>query len=80
MRRGDHDINGDNAMTEQGNEPGKCRKGERAGGIGCGLVLLLAGAGLFAENMGWIKSGTWLFPGVLAVLGVASIYNALRRR
>jgi hypothetical protein len=49
-------------------------------GIGCGVFLVLAGMLLLAEQMGWIKNTSWLFPVILIAWGAGSIFQALRKR
>ncbi len=48
--------------------------------IGWGVFLLLAGGLWLAENMGWIKAGSWLFPVILISWGLALVVQAARRR
>jgi len=52
---------------------------KRRGGIGCGVFLILVGAALFADRMGWFPFNTmWLLPAVFIAWGIGQIYNAFR--
>jgi hypothetical protein len=59
------------AMTDSG------KKKRR--GIGCGLFLILVGAGIFAERMGWFPFNMfWFLPAAFVAWGIAEIFNAFR--
>ena len=52
---------------------------KKRGGIGCGVFLILVGAALFADRMGWFPFNTmWLLPAVFIAWGIGQIYNAFR--
>jgi hypothetical protein len=53
---------------------------ERAGNIGCGIALLVAGGIMIAGQLGWIKNADWLFPAILIGWGANYLYKALSRR
>jgi hypothetical protein len=52
---------------------------ERANNLGCGLAFLIVGAGMLAQQMGWIPAGDWMWPAALIGFGVAYLYKALRK-
>ena len=46
-------------------------------GIGCGVFVILAGLGLFAERAGWFAFDTdWLLPAALVAIGAGMVYRA----
>lgn len=64
-------ASGEHSHAERGKKERK--------GIGCGIFLIFAGLGLFAERMGWIPFGTvWLLPAVFIAWGIALIFDAIR--
>lgn len=52
---------------------------ERSNNLGCGVAFILVGAGMFAQNFGWIPKGDWIWPSALIGLGVAYLYKVYRK-
>ena len=54
-------------------------KKQKRKGIGCGVFLIIVGAGIFAERMGWFPfSMIWFLPAAFVAWGIAVIFNTLR--
>ncbi len=50
-------------------------------GTGRGVFLILVGAALFIERLGWISFGLdWLLPVVLVAFGAGMVYNAKKNK
>ncbi len=54
--------------------------GEYPPGIGCGVFLILAGLGMFADQMGWLPGGNWVLPALLVTWGISILYSHWRNR
>jgi hypothetical protein len=52
---------------------------ERSWNLGCGLALVIVGAGGLAQKMGWIPEGDWLWSAGLLGIGVGYLYKAFRK-
>ena len=53
---------------------------DRRKGIGCGVFLILVGAGLFADRMGWFPfDAVWFLPAVFVAWGVGELFDAFRK-
>ncbi len=52
---------------------------ERARNLGWGIGLLVAGCGMLANQMGWMKSPDWFVPAILIGVAVTYLYKALSR-
>jgi|GEM_PF-5798552 len=52
---------------------------ERANNFGWGIGLFVAGFGMLANQLGWIKSADWFVPAILIGVAVSYLYKALRR-
>jgi hypothetical protein len=53
---------------------------DRASNLGCGLALIIVGAGMLAQRFGWIPAGDWIWPAGLIGLGATYLYKAFRQR
>jgi hypothetical protein len=73
-------------MSDGDNEKGQSRppqtaaqREERAGNLGCGIGLLVAGGLLVANEAGWIKGVDWVVPAVVLGLAANYLYRAFSR-
>jgi len=46
---------------------------ERAGNVGCGVGLLVAGLLMLANELGWVRGVSWLVPAVVLGLGARAV-------
>jgi hypothetical protein len=53
---------------------------ERAGNVGCGVGLLVAGLLMLANELGWVHGVSWLVPAVVLGLGAHYLYKGLSHR
>jgi len=51
---------------------------DRASNFGWGIGLFVAGAGMFANQQGWIKSADWFVPAILIGVAVSYLYKAMK--
>jgi hypothetical protein len=52
---------------------------ERAGNLGCGIGLLVAGLFLIADRLDWIDGSDWVLPAVVLGLAANYLYKAFSR-
>lgn len=55
------------------------RREERAGQLGWGIGLLVAGGLMIAKQFGWVEGVDWLVPAVIIGLATKHLFNALCR-
>jgi len=53
---------------------------ERAGNVGCGVGLLVAGLLMLGNELGWVRGVSWLVPAVVLGLGANYLYKGLSHR